>query len=84
MSVEPGLSGQPFIPSTFDRLKLLADHRQSTGQTFAIGIDGGITTENIAELVRLGANDLGVAQAIFGNGNPVENLQNLNKVIQKS
>lgn len=84
MSVEPGLSGQPLIPSTYDRLTLLAEHRQSTGQTFTIGIDGGITTENIPELVKRGANDFAIATAIFGNGNPVENLHNLTRIIQKS
>jgi len=80
MSVEPGFSGQEFIPATADKIEPLIEFRKKFGLTFTIGIDGGIHAGNIAELAKRGVESFGVASGIFAHKNPVEALQNLSNL----
>ncbi len=77
MSVEPGFSGQRFLPSSVDALKKLVAHRDEKKLEFAIGMDGGINNENIAMLAKEGAQDFAIASAIFDQPDPMKALQYL-------
>ncbi len=79
MSVEPGFSGQPFKPEALERLKHLNKLRTEKKLNFKIGIDGGVTEENIAELLLYGANDIALASTLFESPDPVKVLQELQK-----
>lgn len=84
MSVEPGFSGQDFIKDSVEKIKALDTYRKETGRKVTIGIDGGITQDNIEQLVQLGVQDFAAASAIFNKySKPVEALQALNKRIKK-
>jgi ribulose-phosphate 3-epimerase len=63
MSVEPGYSGQDFIPGALDRLRLL---RRSLPEGVQLQVDGGIGRENVRKAREAGANLLVAATAIFG------------------
>ncbi len=47
MSVQPGFSGQEFLPDTISKLDTLVGFRQTSGLTFKIAMDGGINKKNI-------------------------------------
>lgn len=77
MSVEPGYSGQRFMQESLEKVKTLAGYRATSGLSFRIGIDGGITGENIGEVVQAGANDIAVSSAIFSRPDPLQALNDL-------
>lgn len=63
MSVEPGYSGQEFIPDSLDRLRML---RGLLPDGMHLQVDGGITPENVRDAHEAGANLIVAASAIFG------------------
>jgi ribulose-phosphate 3-epimerase len=68
MSVNPGFGGQSFIGSCLDKVSRLRGMIESRGLTVQIEIDGGIGLDNVAEVVRHGANWIVAGSAIFGSG----------------
>jgi len=52
MSVNPGFGGQKFIPFALDKVRKLVAMRSARRANFRIEIDGGITTDTIADAVR--------------------------------
>ena len=77
MSVNPGFSGQKFIPRILDKLKTLNNFKKSHNLDFAIAVDGGIDETNIRQLVEHGANELAIASSIFAQKDHVKALKNL-------
>lgn len=72
MSVEPGHSGQDFLPEVVKKIELLAGYRATSSLNFRIGIDGGITAKNIKSLAEKGVDDFAVASAVFASPDPVQ------------
>ncbi len=70
MSVNPGFGGQKFIPYTLNKVRGLAQKRREKGLGFPIEIDGGVTPDNISEIVKAGVDWVVAGSAIFGGGNP--------------
>jgi len=70
MSVNPGFGGQQFIPSTLRKAGRLAASRRERGLSFPIEIDGGVTIDNVAEIVRTGVEWVVAGSSIFGAANP--------------
>ena len=77
MSVEPGFSGQRFLPSTMAKLAELAEYRKKHNRSFIIGIDGGVGKSNVQQLVAGGAQDMAAASSLFETPNPVAALHEL-------
>ena len=75
MSVEPGFSGQRFIPDSIDRLESLVNYRDKHNLAFKISMDGGINKDNIKELVQKGVDQVGIAAGIFDYEDPIEALK---------
>jgi ribulose-phosphate 3-epimerase len=67
MSVNPGFSGQAFIPHSLDKLRRVRAVLDDAGSSALIEIDGGIDQTNVADVVSAGANILVAGQAIFGS-----------------
>lgn len=65
MSVNPGFGGQKFIPGAFGKIRELKKIRESYNQAFRIEVDGGVGLDNVAELVRAGAEILVAGTSIF-------------------
>jgi ribulose-phosphate 3-epimerase len=70
MSVNPGFGGQRFIPRSVDKIRTLAEWRQSRGLDFRIEVDGGVSSANIGELVTAGCDWLVAGSAIFHAADP--------------
>ena len=65
MSVYPGFGGQSFIPSTLDRLRKVKAKAVSKDLDINIEVDGGITADNLTEVLDAGANVIVSGSAIF-------------------
>ena len=70
MSVNPGFGGQKFIPGTLAKLsdarRRIDTHTAQGGQPIWLEVDGGVKLDNIAEIVRAGADTLVAGSAVFG------------------
>lgn len=77
MSVEPGFSGQRFLPESISRLSELVAYKKNKSLTFEIAMDGGINEDNIHELYKNGCDVFCVASAIFSKNNAIDALKNL-------
>jgi ribulose-phosphate 3-epimerase len=66
MSVNPGFGGQKFITSAVDKIARL--RAMAGGRPIDIEVDGGITPDNAAQVVRAGANVLVAGSAVFKGG----------------
>jgi ribulose-phosphate 3-epimerase len=64
MSIEPGYSGQPFMPEALPRIRRL---RELLGPDVPIQVDGGIDQENVREVREAGATLFVAGTAIFGH-----------------
>lgn len=77
MSVEPGFSGQKFIPETIQKIKTFLSFKQQHNKQITVCMDGGINEENIGNLAQLGIDQVAVASAIFDTSDPVKALKKL-------
>ena len=72
MSVNPGFGGQKFIPETLNKLRAartkLDAYAARSGRRILLEIDGGVKTDNIAEIARAGADTFVAGSAVFGAG----------------
>ena len=75
MSVNPGFGGQKFIPSAIDKVQRL--RALTGGRPIDIEIDGGITPEVTADVVRAGANVLVAGSAVFKDRTPESYRNNI-------
>lgn len=74
MGVNPGFSGQSFIPETLGRLAALRD---LLPDRVALQVDGGIGPANAADARAYGADLVVSASAIFGADDPVAAYRDL-------
>lgn len=77
MSVEPGFSGQDFIPETIDKIKALQTFRMEHNLPFVIGLDGGIKKSVMDIVFKYGIQDIATASAIFGDKDRIRGLNSL-------
>lgn len=68
MSVNPGFSGQKFIPQVMDKVRRLAANLAQRDLPAVIQVDGGVGEGNAAELAAAGAGLLVAGSAVFGGG----------------
>jgi len=65
MSVNPGFSGQRFIPATLDKLREARALIDESGRDIRLEIDGGVSADNIREIAEAGADTFVAGSAIF-------------------
>ncbi len=76
MSVNPGFSGQKFIPSTFEKVRNLRAMLDAAGKAnVRIQVDGGVDPDNIAQLIDAGADVFVSGSAFFSKPPYDERLQ---------
>jgi ribulose-phosphate 3-epimerase len=66
MSVNPGFGGQQFIPAVLPKITEARRRIAAAGREIWLEVDGGIKSENIAEVARAGADTFVAGSAIFG------------------
>ena len=67
MSVNPGFGGQQFIRSVLPKVSEVRKRIDKTGRDIWLEVDGGIKTDNIAEVAKAGAETFVAGSAIFGS-----------------
>jgi ribulose-phosphate 3-epimerase len=82
MSVNPGFGGQPFIPSTYPKVRRLRELLR--GRTGEISIDGGVKVSNAGDLATAGAQILVAGSAIFDAPDPVQVVHDLRSASEVS
>ena len=79
MSVNPGFGGQKFIPGSLEKVRELAEIKKRKNLDFAIEIDGGITLENVKEVVKAGVEIAVAGSAVFKAEDVVERVRAFKK-----
>ncbi|MBL61163.1 MAG: ribulose-phosphate 3-epimerase [Candidatus Pelagibacter sp.] len=80
MSVNPGFSGQTFMPKVLSKIKFFRHKIQTEKLNIDIEIDGGIDFKTGPMAIEAGANILVSGTTIFNNKNQIsENIKNLRK-----
>jgi ribulose-phosphate 3-epimerase len=79
MSVNPGFGGQKFIENTYKRVEQLRNFIDKKNSKALIEVDGGISTDNSAQLYKAGADILVSGSFIFKSNNPVQTISDLKK-----
>jgi ribulose-phosphate 3-epimerase len=82
MSVNPGFSGQTFIPHTLDKIREVRALLDAGGSRAAIEVDGGIEIDNAASIVAAGASILVAGSSIFGTSDPAEATRALRRAAE--
>ena len=77
MSVNPGFAGQRFIPQSLDKVARLRAQIAERGLPVQIEVDGGIGTDNVAEVTRAGAELVVAGSAVFGGGDAESNARRI-------
>ena len=67
MSVNPGFGGQQFIASVLPKIAAARSRIRKSGRDVWLEVDGGVKTDNIAEIARAGADTFVAGSAIFGS-----------------
>jgi len=80
MSVNPGFGGQKFIPGALAKIRELKRMREAYNQAFRIEVDGGVGPDNVAELVRAGAEILVAGTSIFRTPDAAEAVRSLKQM----
>ena len=79
MSVNPGFGGQKFIPGALEKVRELAEIKGAKNLDFVIEIDGGITLENIEEVMDAGVEMAVAGSAVFGAEDVTERVREFKK-----
>lgn len=75
MSVNPGFGGQRFIPNALHKVSRLAALRKARGLQFPIEIDGGVSLENVANIVEAGVDWVVAGSSVFHSVNPADTFR---------
>jgi ribulose-phosphate 3-epimerase len=72
MSVNPGFSGQRFIPQSVARVAEMRKRLDALRSAAWLEVDGGVTAENAGKLQQAGATALVAATAVFKHPQGIE------------
>ena len=67
MSVNPGFGGQQFLASVLPKIAEARRRIAASGRAVWLEVDGGVKTDNIADVARAGADTFVAGSAIFGS-----------------
>ena len=84
MSVNPGFGGQEFIPYALDKVRRLDRMRRERRLALPIEIDGGVTKENLADVVRAGCDWIVTGSSIFHTPDPAETVREMQRIAQEA
>jgi ribulose-phosphate 3-epimerase len=77
LAVNPGWGGQPFAPGTERRLEAVRELIDHSGRAVMLGVDGGVTRENIGSIAAMGVDVIVAGSAVFDGGDAAANLRQL-------
>jgi ribulose-phosphate 3-epimerase len=75
MSVNPGFGGQKFIPEALFKIEALKNIIVERKLKIDIEVDGGVNTDNVADVVRAGADIVVMGSAFYNSDNYAETVK---------
>jgi ribulose-phosphate 3-epimerase len=84
MSVNPGFGGQSFIPGALAKIKAVRERIARSGRDIWLEVDGGVKTDNIAEIANAGADTFVAGSAIFGAKDYKATIDAMRKALAQS
>jgi ribulose-phosphate 3-epimerase len=84
MSVNPGFGAQRFIPNSLRKVRELDNKRKELGLQFAIEIDGGITLENVGDVVRAGCDWIVAGSSIYDSADPATTVARMQQLAREA
>ena len=82
LAVNPGWPGQPPAPGTRRRIEAVRELAAGSGTDVLVGVDGGVTLGNAAEIAGWGPDVIVSGSAIFDRRSPARNLELLTQALQ--
>jgi ribulose-phosphate 3-epimerase len=80
MSVNPGFGAQKFIPNALKKIRALDRRRKELGLQLPIEIDGGVSLDNVGEIVRAGCNWLVAGSSVFHSEDPATTVNEMQRL----
>jgi len=77
MTVNPGFSGQKFIPGVLPKIRRLRQIIDAQELPVLIEVDGGVSPETVGNIAAAGADVLVSGSGIFGGGDIAANVRRL-------
>lgn len=78
MSVHPGWGGQKFLPGTLEKIEKLREFLIRSGRPdLDIEVDGGITEQNVRDVISAGANVIVAGSAVFRSPDMKQTIERL-------
>jgi ribulose-phosphate 3-epimerase len=84
MSVNPGFAAQRFLPNSLRKVRTLDLKRRELGVQFAIEIDGGITPENIGDVIRAGCDWVVAGSSIFDSADAAASVTHMQQLAREA
>jgi ribulose-phosphate 3-epimerase len=82
MSVNPGFSGQSYIPTSTAKIAAARRLIYERGLKIELEVDGGVTLDNVADVVRAGADTVVMGVGIYGTPDPAATIAQVRKKCQ--
>jgi ribulose-phosphate 3-epimerase len=83
LAVNPGWSGQAPAANTRRRTEAVRDMAERQGAPVLVGVDGGVTVANAAEIASWGVDVIVSGSAIFDRVDPAGNLDRLTRELHR-
>jgi ribulose-phosphate 3-epimerase len=77
LAVNPGWGGQSFASNTERRLDAVRELITRSGRQVLLGVDGGVTRENVGSIAAMGVDVIVAGSAVFDGGDAEANLRQL-------
>lgn len=81
MSVNPGFGGQSFIENTYKKVQQLRALIEYSESSAIIEIDGGVTDQNIEQLLEAGADAFVAGSFVFKSEDPTKTIADLKGLV---
>jgi len=75
LAINPGWGGQKFLPATIGRIARARRLLERAGHRILLGVDGGVTRDNIGMLAGTGVDVVVTGSAVFDGKAPAENAR---------
>jgi ribulose-phosphate 3-epimerase len=83
LAVNPGWGGQSFGAGTQRRLESVRRLIDGCGRKVLLGVDGGVTRQNVADIAAMDVDVIVAGSAVFDGGDPVANLTEMLGAVER-
>jgi ribulose-phosphate 3-epimerase len=80
MSVNPGFGGQSYIPTSTAKIAAARRTIDERKMDVEIEVDGGVHVDNVADVVRAGADTVVMGAGIYGTKDPVATMRRVREL----